>query len=213
MRLPGLYAVVDHGTAAQHGWRVCDLARAYLAGGARLLQVRATDVASGEYLAWCDEIIKDATAAGAQVIVNDRADIAAVAGAAGLHLGQSDLSPDVVRRIVPASMMLGLSTHARDQLDASTRVAIDYVAVGPIYQTVTKDTGYAAVGLDLVTYASRLRPKRPVVAIGGITLERVASVISAGATSVAVISDLLNGNDPTRRVADYLRALETSSAK
>ena len=213
MSLPGLYAVVDHRTATQHGWSVCDLARAYLAGGARLLQIRATDVASGEYLAWCDEIIKDATDVGAQVIVNDRTDIAAAAGAAGAHLGQSDLSPDMARRVVPADMMLGLSTHTRAQLDGSTTVAVDYVAVGPVYQTDTKDTGYAAVGLDLITYASRLRPVRPIVAIGGITLERVESIMSAGATSVAVISDLFSGNDPTRRVADYVRVLEASSAK
>ena len=110
-------------------------------------------------------------------------------------------------------MMLGLSTHTRAQLDGSTTVAVDYVAVGPVYQTDTKDTGYAAVGLDLVTYASRLRPVRPIVAIGGITLERVESIMSAGATSVAVISDLFSGNDPTRRVADYVRVLEASSAK
>ena len=213
MSLPGLYAVVDHRTAIRHGWRVCDLARAYLAGGARLLQIRASDVTSGEYLAWCDEIMKHATDAGAQVIVNDRTDIATVAGAAGVHLGQSDLSPDMARRVVPTTMMLGLSTHTRAQLDGSTTVAVDYVAVGPVYRTDTKDTGYAAVGLDLVTYAARLRPARPVVAIGGITLDRVESIMSAGATTVAVISDLLTGSDPTRRVADYVRALETSSVK
>lgn len=213
MSLPGLYAVVDYRTATQHGWRVCDLARAYLAGGARLLQIRATDAASGEYLAWCDEIIKDATDVGAQVIVNDRADIAAVAGAAGVHLGQTDLSPNMARQVVGTTMMLGLSTHTRAQLDRLATVAVDYVAVGPVYQTDTKDTGYSAVGLDLVTYAAGLRPARPVVAIGGITLDRVESLVSAGATSVAVISDLLSGNDPSRRVADYVRALEASSAK
>ena len=138
------------------------------------------DVTSGEYLAWCDEIMKHATDAGAQVIVNDRTDIATVAGAAGVHLGQSDLSPDMARRVVPTTMMLGLSTHTRAQLDGSTTVAVDYVAVGPVYRTDTKDTGYAAVGLDLVTYAARLRPARPVVAIGGITLDRVESIIVGG---------------------------------
>ena len=213
MSLPRLYAVVDHHTATQHGWHVCDLARAYLSGGARLLQIRAPDVASGEYLAWCDEIIRDATGVAAQVIVNDRADIATIAGAAGLHLGQSDLSPDAARRIVPDRMLIGLSTHTRGQANASTTVPLDYVAVGPIYQTATKNTGHAAVGLDLVTYSAQLRPERPVVAIGGIILERAATVISAGATSVAVISDLLNGYDPARRVADYVRVLEASSTK
>ena len=213
MNLPGLYAVVDHRIATQHGWRVCDLARAYLDGGARLLQIRATDVASGAYLAWCDEVIRDTTDVGAQVIVNNRADIAAVAGAAGVHLGQSDLSPNVAQQIIPANTMVGLSTHTRLQLDLSTTIAVDYVAVGPVYQTCTKETGHRAVGLDLVTYASRLKPERPVVAIGGMTLERVEAVMSAGATSVAVISDLLTGGDPIRRVADYVRVLEESSAK
>ena len=213
MTLAGLYAIVDHRTATHHGWRVCDLARAYLAGGARFLQIRATEVASGEYLEWCDEIIKDATDVGAQLIVNDRADIAAMAGAAGVHLGQRDLAPELVRKMVPAGMVLGLSTHTRSQLDRSTTTAVDYVAVGPVYRTVTKDTGYAAVGLDLVTYASRLLPERPVIAIGGITLDRVESVMSAGAAGVAVVSDLLSSNDPTGRVADYVRVLGASSSK
>lgn len=213
MNLPRLYAVVDHHTATRHGWSVCDLARAYLAGGARLLQIRAPDVPSGEYLAWCDEVVSDASEVGATIVVNDRADIAAMAGGGGLHLGQSDLSAVQARRIVPAGTMIGLSTHTRTQLDVSTTTALDYVAVGPIYPTGTKDTGYAAVGLDLVRYATRLRPVRPIVAIGGITLERVASVISAGATSVAVISDLLTGTDPTRRVADYVRVLDALPAK
>ena len=213
MSLPRLYAIVDHHTATRHGWGVCDLARAYLAGGARLLQIRAPDVPSGEFLAWCDDVVKDASDVGAAVIVNDRADIAAVAGGAGLHLGQSDLPVVQARRMVPAGTMIGLSTHTRTQLDASTTVALDYVAVGPVYPTGTKDTGYAAVGLDLVRYAARLRPARPIVAIGGITLERAPSVISAGAASVAVISDLLTGTDPIRRVADYVRVLDASSAK
>lgn len=211
--LPRLYAVVDHEIAAQSGWQVCDLARAYLAGGARLLQLRAPGVASGQYLEWCDEIIGDAAIVDARLIVNDRADIAALAGAAGVHLGQSDLAPDTIRQIVPSPMLVGLSTHTPSQLDASTTLPLDYVAVGPVYRTSTKNTGFLPVGLDLVAYGSRLQPTRPVVAIGGITLECAEAVLEAGAASVAVISDLLNGSDPVRRVADYVRVLGSLSAK
>ena len=213
MNLPQLYAVVDHHTAARSGWQVCDLARAYLAGGARLLQIRAPGVASSQYLEWCDEIIGDATGVDAHLIVNDRADIAAIAGADGVHLGQTDLAPETVRQIVPRPMLVGLSAHTRTQLDASTALSLDYVAVGPVYQTGTKNTGYAAVGLDLVTYGARLQPHRPVVAIGGITLERAEAAVAAGAASVAVISDLLDGSDPARRVADYVRVLGPPSEK
>ena len=209
MRLPALYAVVDHETAKRHGWDVPDLARACFAGGARLLQVRAPHVASGMLLAWCDRIIEDGVTYGARVIVNDRADVAAMAAAAGVHLGQTDLSVSAARGILGPEALIGVSTHTREQIDRVVKEAdaVDYLAVGPVYATVTKATGYLAVGLELVTDASGRASGRPVVAIGGITLERVAEVIDAGATSVAVISDLLTEGDPERRVADYVRVL------
>jgi len=206
MSFPRLYAIVDERTAARHGWGVCDLARAYLEGGARLLQLRASDATSGEFLALCDEIVAAAAAVGASVIVNDRADIALLAGAAGVHLGQSDLPPEAVRKHLPTGALIGLSSHTRQQVADSIEAPIDYVAVGPVYPTSTKDTGYAPVGLELVSYAARLHPRRPIVAIGGITAERATAVIQAGAATVAVVSDLLS-DDPTRAVADYLSVL------
>ena len=208
MSFPRLYAVVDERTAARHGWSVCDLARAYLAGGARLLQLRASDLTSDEFLALCDQTVAAASDVGARVIVNDRADIALLAGAAGVHLGQSDLPAEEVRKYLPTGALIGLSTHTRRQVADSIEDPIDYVAVGPVYPTSTKDTGYAPVGLELVSYAAKLHPRRPIVAIGGITPERTAAAIQAGAATVAVISDLLSG-DPTRAVADYLRVLGT----
>lgn len=208
MSFPRLYAIVDERTAARYGWGVCDLARAYLAGGARLLQLRAPDATSGDFLASCDQIVAAASDAGARVIVNDRADISLLAKAAGVHLGQGDLSPEAVRKHLPTGALIGLSTHTRRQVVDSTEAPIDYVAVGPVYPTSTKKTGYPPVGLDLVSYAAKLQPLRPIVAIGGITAERAAAVIQAGAAAVAMVSDLISG-DPTGSVADYLRVLGT----
>ena len=211
MTLPALYAIVDYQTALEKGWKVCDLAREYLAGGARLVQVRAPSVASCDYLSWCDQVVRDAADYDAQVIVNDRADIAAITGAVGIHLGQLDLEPTVIRRRLCNRLLVGLSVHTFKQLKESASVPVDYVAVGPVFKTNTKNTGYEAVGTKLVTSASKMSPFRPVVAIGGINLERAMEARRAGATSVAVISDLLEGNKPARRVSDYIKALETSS--
>ncbi len=203
--LRGLYAIVDQPTATAHGTSVVDLAAAYLAGGARLLQVRAPGSAGGDYLAWCDEVVRRASAVGALVFVNDRPDIALLSGAAGVHLGQSDLPPPAARQILPPHLQVGLSTHTSEEIDAAIDLPIDYVAVGPVFATSTKVSQHAPVGLDRVRYAAARHPGRPVVAIGGITLDRVTDVLDAGAVAVAVIGDLLVDDQPDRRVADYVR--------
>jgi thiamine-phosphate pyrophosphorylase len=184
-----------------------DLARAYLAGGATVLQLRAKALASGALLELAAAMAEDARAAGGTVIVNDRADIAALAGA-GLHLGQDDLVPADARRVVGADAIVGFSTHTADQIDDALRQPLSYLAIGPVFATTTKDTGFAPVGLDMVARAAMLAAPQgiPVVAIGGITLDRAASVRGAGAASVAVITDLLVGN-PEARVRQYLSAL------
>ena len=211
MTLPALYAIVDYQTAIEKGWQVCELAREYLAGGAKLVQLRAPSVASRDYLGWCDRVIRDAADYDAQVIVNDRADIAAIAGATGVHLGQFDVRPTTIRRRLCDRLLIGMSVHTDEQLKESVSEPLDYVAVGPVYDTPTKKTGYQPVGTNLVTSASRMNPSRPVVGIGGINIERAMEVRRAGATSVAVISDLLEGNRPAQRVSEYVKALEKFS--
>lgn len=212
MLLSPLNAILDFDAAAARGWRLPDLARAFLDGGARFLQVRAKSIDSGPLLEICEEIVADAHRAGAIVIINDRADLAALAGADGVHVGQTDLAPAEVRRLLSQETVVGLSTHTRDQVDRALAQPISYVAVGPIFGTATKATGYEAVGLDLVRYAAGggaqgvKGPVIPVVAIGGITIERAPAVIEAGATSVAMIGDLLDG-DPAARVRACLRQL------
>ena len=182
---------------------------AFLAGGARLVQVRAKSLSSRDWLALADAAVARVHAAGGRVIVNDRPDIARLSGADGVHVGQDDLSVDDARAIVGPGSVVGISTHDAAQVDAALASTATYIAVGPIYATATKDTGYAARGLALVRRAAD-GPK-PVVAIGGITLERAAEVIAAGAASVAVISDLLR-DDPAEMVRRFVRQLAAVEA-
>jgi thiamine-phosphate pyrophosphorylase len=215
--LPRLYAVIDADVAAAHGWTVIDLAKACLDGGATWLQLRAKARTLQWTLDAADAIVSMAGAA-ATVIVNDRADVARLAGAGGVHVGQDDLSPADARRVVGEGCRIGLSTHTPQQVDRAISEPIDYVAVGPVFGTATKQTGYQAVGHELIRYASarvRSRGARgplPIVAIGGITLDRAPAVIAAGAASVAVISDLLAGGKPAARVKTFVERLAAAEA-
>ncbi|HEX6323816.1 MAG TPA: thiamine phosphate synthase [Vicinamibacterales bacterium] len=203
-----LYAILDTSLALERGYDPVDLARRFFDGGARLVQLRAKDAPSGQVLAWADAVCASAASRGARVIVNDRADIALMAGAHGVHVGQEDLPPSAVRRAAAGTALeVGLSTHTAAQIAAAAREPVDYIAIGPVFGTGTKDTGYEPVGLAMVEAAAQGSAGRPVVAIGGITLENAPSVIAAGAASVAVISDLLVTGDPAARVREYLRAL------
>jgi thiamine-phosphate pyrophosphorylase len=165
--------------AARAGWAPADLARAFLDGGARLIQVRAKRLASAPFLALCDEVVRLAAPYGGAVIVNDRADLARLSGAAGVHVGQDDLPPASVRAVMGEEAIVGYSTHEVHQVEAAAQQPVSYVAIGPVFGTRTKDTGYEAVGLEMVRTASRLAQGRPVVAIGGITLDTAPSVIDA----------------------------------
>ena len=207
VELPPLYAIVDAGQAARHGWTVPDLAAAYFDGGARLVQLRAPGVASGVIDRWCDAVVARASGYGAAVVVNDRADVARMSGAAGVHLGQHDLPVEDARRVVGGSAVVGLSTHTADQVGDALARPVTYVAVGPVYATGTKDTGHRPVGLDFVRSAVECAEALPVVAIGGITLERAPEVIAAGAGAVAVIGDLLAGGRPSARARAYVDRL------
>jgi thiamine-phosphate pyrophosphorylase len=210
--LPRLYAVLDADVAAAHGWTLVDLASACLDGGARLLQLRAKNRPSGWLLDTADALVDRARPLQAQVIVNDRADVARMARAAGVHVGQDDLTPADARRVIGPDAMVGLSTHNRSQVDRAMTEPVSYVAVGPVFGTATKQTGYDAVGTPLVEYAASNVHRLPVVAIGGITLARAPDVIARGAASVAVITDLLVTGDPARRVAEFVERLGPGGA-
>jgi thiamine-phosphate pyrophosphorylase len=200
-----LYPIVDADVCRERGLEPRALALACLHGGARVVQLRVKTGSSARFLDLATQIVDAAGPFGAAVIVNDRADIARMARAAGVHVGQDDLPPDAVRDVLGGGV-IGLSTHDPQQVDEALRTAADYVAVGPVFGTATKDTGYSARGLELVGRAAGRG--KPVVAIGGITLARAPEVIGAGAGSVAVITDLLSGGDPESRVREYIRALQ-----
>jgi thiamine-phosphate pyrophosphorylase len=208
-RFPILNAIVDVEAAERAGWTPIELTRAFLAGGARFLQLRAKHLTGADFLEIGKAIVDLARPFGAMVIVNDRADIARLSGADGVHLGQEDLSPRAVRQVVGADAVIGLSTHTVEQLERALDEQVSYIAIGPVFGTVTKHTGYDAIGLERVADAARRTTARslPLVAIGGITLQRAASVVAAGATSVAVIADLLATADPEGQTRNFLRVL------
>jgi thiamine-phosphate pyrophosphorylase len=202
---PFLYPVIDTEACAARGCDPMALAAACLAGGARVVQLRCKRDSSAALLALADHLVQLARERGATVIINDRPDIARLSGAAGVHVGQEDLPVADVLRVTGSDAIVGVSTHDATQVDAALTGPATYIAVGPIFGTTTKDTGYDARGLELVRYAAGRG--KPVVAIGGITLDRAARVINAGATGIAVISDLLTGGDPERQTRRFLAAI------
>lgn len=207
-----LHAIVDVDASTRAGLIPLEVARAVLAGGGRVLQVRAKTLGSRAFLELADACVSAARSYNASIIINDRVDIARLSGASGVHLGQDDVSPSAARRLLGDSAVVGVSTHTVQQIEAALREPVSYVAIGPVFGTASKDTGYAAVGLTLVGTAARLAGHVPVVAIGGITLDNASSVIAAGAAAVAVIGDLLVGGNPERRTGALLQSLADPSS-
>jgi thiamine-phosphate pyrophosphorylase len=203
-----LYAIADADAAARAGWRVPDLADAYLQAGVRLLQIRAKEATARDLLAWVEAIAAHASAE-AWILVNDRVDVALVAGTRHVHLGQDDLPVPDARALLGAGAVIGWSTHTPAQIREACTLPLDYIAVGPVFGTRTKATGYEPVGTALVTAARELAHDAtlPIVAIGGVTLATAPAVIEAGADAVVVISDLLADGAPEARARAYLRAL------
>ena len=205
-----LYAIADADVGAAPGWTVTDLTRAFLRAGVRAVQLRAKHAAAADLLAWVDDLARDLPP-DAWLLVNDRVDVALAGGTRHVHLGQDDLPVVDARALLGPHAVIGLSTHTPAQIRAACAAPVDYLAVGPVFGTPTKDTGYAPVGLALVREARALVQatcRRPLVAIGGITLETAGAVIDAGADAVVVISDLLRGGDPEARARAFLRALD-----
>jgi thiamine-phosphate pyrophosphorylase len=206
MVLPKFYPILDTHAAQERGIDPVKAAEQILAGGASIIQFRHKGFLSREALVWLEEIAKLVRATGAMLVINDRADLAKLYRAA-LHLGQDDLLPYAARHMVGPRASIGLSTHNETQLIAAAAEPVDYVALGPIFGTATKENPDPTVGLDELR---RLRPltKRPLVVIGGITLANATQAIKAGANSVAVIGDLFAENGSLRaRVEEWIRLL------
>lgn len=209
MTLPRLYAILDVDLSVALGLIPKEIVKAWLDAGVRLIQLRAKSMASGELLALAEALADAVSPAGAMFIVNDRADIARISGASGVHVGQGDLAPADARAVVGPSAVVGLSTHDAEQARLGVAEPVDYLAIGPVFRTSSKNQPDSVVGFEGIRAAREIvaASGRPLVAIGGITLERAPSVIEAGADSVAVISDLLTGRDAGARARAFLKAL------
>ncbi len=206
---PRLYAIVDADTCARVGRSPRALAAEWLAAGVRLLQVRGKGLGGADLLSLVEAIAALARRHDAAVIVNDRVDVAAAAGV-GVHVGQDDLPVTAVRRLLGPGAVVGCSTHTLAQLDAAVATPVSYLAFGPVFPTATKANPDPVVGLDGVRAAARRAAAAalPLVAIGGITVATAPAVIAAGADAVAVIGDLLTGDEPPgARARRFLVAL------
>ena len=201
---PFLYPILDLDLiGAQPPAHVAGL---LLDGGVRLLQVRGKRATDAQLLGAVRDVLGVTRTRQAVLVVNDRPDIALIAGADGVHVGQDDLRPADVRALVGASMIVGLSTHDFDQLRAAEDEPVDYVAFGPIYPTRTKQAADPVVGLERLARARSLT-RRPLVAIGGITTERAPAVLEAGADGLAV-AGALSGPDGKGALASFMTLLQ-----
>lgn len=184
--LPKLYAISDRSLANLSN---VEIARQLLDGGARLIQLRDKEATAKELFDAAREILPLTRAVGGRLIINDRVDVALTAEADGVHLGQEDLTVEEAREILGPDRIIGISTHNRSQFEAALRTSADYIAVGPVFATTSKENPDPVVGLEMLREVRALTD-RPIVAIGGIDHSKAAEVLAAGADCVAVISAL-----------------------
>ncbi len=218
IQLPRLYCIVDSAFLPTTE-ELLGYVEALAAGGCTLLQYRNKSGNARvmlEQARWLKEhvgshpnVAKNATLGwgtedSVQLIMNDRADLCLAADFDGVHVGQDDLSPESVRAIIGPERWLGVSTHTPEQLHEADLTSADYLAIGPVFATSSKERPDPVVGLDGVRRARALT-RKPLVAIGGITRANAALVIEAGADSVAVISDLLR--EPRKSAEEFFRIL------
>ncbi|MGA2021855.1 MAG: thiamine phosphate synthase [Candidatus Sulfotelmatobacter sp.] len=200
--LPRLYAIVD-AAGFMKTEDLVSFAKELIAGGCTVLQYRNKSGSAGEMLRQA-LALKINAVGDVKLIMNDRADLCLAAEFSGVHVGQDDLPPSSVRRIIGPDCWLGFSTHNPRQVKEGARTSADYLAIGPVFSTSSKDKPDPVVGLEGVRRARQLTGK-PLVAIGGITRANAASVVEAGADSVAVISDLLR--EPRKSAEEFFRVL------
>jgi thiamine-phosphate pyrophosphorylase len=210
---PRLYAIIDPTLLT-----ISELALAEtLAGsGVELVQYRNKTASSRHIFEISRQLSKTLGARGVRFIVNDRPDIALLTEAGGVHVGQDDLGVEESRAICGGAgqkdFWVGVSTHTLEQVAAADRTSADYIAFGPIFSTTTKQNPDAVVGTDLLRRARQLTAK-PLVAIGGITLERAVQVYRAGADSLAVVRDLICAPDPGTRARAFLEVAASATSR
>lgn len=203
-RLPRVYPITDTQIS---GLSHAEQVALFADGGATLVQLRDKHAAPREFYEQAKAALAVANQRGVHLIINDRVDIALALGGTGVHLGQDDLPPEAARRLLGDGVVIGYSTHSLSQIEEAAKLPVDYVAIGPVFATSTKENPDPVVGLDGVHLAREAAGKRQLVAIGGISHANARDVIHAGADSVALIQALLV--DPLR-IPNVLHALFTS---
>ncbi len=202
--IPRLYAILD--AAQVTPYSLTQVTEMLLESGVRLIQYRDKLANARQLFTASQEIGERVRKVGGIFILNDRVDVARAAGADGVHLGQDDLPVRMARRILPSDKLIGISTHSPDQVRKADQEPIDYIAFGPIFATRSKERPDPEVGLAGLREARKIT-RKPLVAIGGITLENAGDVIANGADSVAVIHALLAAPDPGERARQFLGVL------
>jgi thiamine-phosphate pyrophosphorylase len=200
LSFPRLYVILDQALIKQGP---VELGAAMAEAGVELIQWRDKAGTAESILRTARAMADGLRPLGSCLIVNDRADIAVMAGAVGVHVGQEDLNPEEARAICGRGRWVGVSTHNMEQVRSAARTSAEYIAVGPIFPTQTKVNPDAVVGLELIRQAREITDK-PLVAIGGINLERYAEVLAAGADCAAVARDILGNVNPVARAVAYL---------
>jgi thiamine-phosphate diphosphorylase len=200
-----LYTIAD--TLSRQELSFIDLAAQLCRGGAKVLQLRMKDVPARDFLTVAREVRILCQQHGCLLIINDRADIALAVDADGVHIGQDDLPLTAARKIVGFRKIIGVSTHDPHQALEAERGGADYIGFGPLFSTTTKTTGYSARGLDQLREIRQL-VALPIVAIGGITMERAPSALAIGANAVAMISDLVLARDVSAKVRSTSEQLQ-----
>ena len=200
--LPRLYAILDSSNFPD-AEALCSSAAELVAAGVTLLQYRNKTGNAGQMLDQAREL-RRRFGPSIKLIMNDRADLCLAAAFDGVHVGQDDLSPEGVRKVIGKSLWLGVSTHNSEQLAAADKTTADYLAIGPVFSTQSKANPDPVIGLEGIRRA-RVLTRKPLVAIGGITRENCRSVIEAGADTVAVISDLIR--EPRKSAEEFFRIL------
>lgn len=212
MILPRLYPIVSTDSLDKFNISLEHATLSLLEAGVKILQLRHKGHWPGRMLTQAEWLRRQCQQAGAQFVINDRADIARILGAA-LHVGQDDISPCDARSVIGPDLMLGYSTHNETQFFSADREPVNYLALGPIFGTSSKENQDPTVGCREL---ARLRPltQKPLVAIGGIHLHNVAEVFEAGADSVAIISGLLSDPKQIRQTTElWLKTLHHLRAR
>ncbi len=197
---PPLYAILDLASTTGPAAHIPEI---LAEAGVTLIQIRDKNAPARAIFEASHRLVDTLGLRGVRVIVNDRPDIAAIAAAGGVHVGQEDLPVEEARKVVGPRRWVGISTHSIEQFHAANATSADYIAVGPIFPTATKANPDPVVGLDFLRVVRQIT-RKPLVAIGGITIQSAESVFRAGADSAAVASDLLNAPDPGQRAKEYL---------